>query len=302
MLFDEIYGNYYNAVAEILSAAVKGNLTEQKMYEIIGRRAFSESTLSIPGALASGEWPLLTEGMGTPLQAEPSMPLTLLQKRWLKALLADPRIRLFDVPADGLENVEPLYRPGTIVYFDQYSDGDPYVDEAYVMRFRIAMQALREGRMLQIQFTGGKGRNHDWRCIPLRMEYSLKDDKFRLIVRGTVGENIINMARVKSFSLLEPFDPVEAVVTGEPVKKQLLMELTDERNALERAMLHFSHLEKETVKLDGKTYRITLRYREDDETELLIRVLSFGPMIRVLEPSGFIDLIRERLEMQKRLA
>ena len=40
-------------------------------------------------------------------------------------------------------------------------------------------------------------------------------------------------------------------------------------------------------------------YDADDETEILIRVLSFGPMLRVTSPERFIKLIRERLRRQK---
>ena len=79
------------------------------------------------------------------------------------------------------------------------------------------------------------------------------------------------------------------------------MELVDERNALERAMLHFSHLEKETERLENDLYRVTLRYQRDDEMELLIRVLSFGPKLRVISPPGFIEQIKERLNRQKKL-
>lgn len=79
----------------------------------------------------------------------------------------------------------------------------------------------------------------------------------------------------------------------------MVLELNDERNALERAMLHFSHLEKETVKLEEQQYRITLRYDRDDENELLIRVLSFGPMLRVISPDSFITQIKYRLQKQK---
>ena len=56
-------------------------------------------------------WPLIKEDYTTPLKHKPSMPLTTLQKRWLKALLSDPRIQLFDPPMEGLEDVEPLYSP-----------------------------------------------------------------------------------------------------------------------------------------------------------------------------------------------
>lgn len=350
MLFNEIYGNYFNAVAQILTEAVRGELTEKRIYEIIDSKAFAESSLSIPDALKSGEWPLLEEGLETPLLSEPQMPLTTLQKRWLKALLADPRIRLFDLPdgecadsdglagdsvgvlGNGLEDVKPLYRPGDIVYFDQYSDGDPYEDETYIANFRTALRALRERRGLRVSFTGGRGISHIWHCVPLRMEYSLKDDKFRLIVRrvgsnhdsGSRGdgawtareERVINIARITECELLDPFANCigsgaaddSAASEDHAGKERLVLELTDERNALERAMLHFSHLEKETTKLapdetseeSADKYRLTLWYKKDDETEILIRVLSFGPMIRVLEPDNFIDLIRERLEMQKR--
>ncbi len=322
MLFNEIYGNYYNAVAEILRRAVRGDLTRQEIYEIVERKAFGESILSIPGALSSGEWPFLTADMETPLQYEPQMPLTTLQKRWLKALLGDPRIRLLCDAADiaedgagssassglvsgagsglaaGLEDVVPLYRQDAIVYFDQYSDGDPYEDEQYVEHFRTVMRGLREHRKLRIRFTSAKGKHREWTCVPIRMDYSLKDDKFRLMIAGR-NRDIINIARITGCELLEEFEPGRDDFAAAPKKKQIVMELVDERNALERAMLHFSHLEKETEKLDDRTYRITLRYNTDDETEMLIRVISFGPMLKVLGPEIFIERIRERLEMQK---
>ena len=36
-----------------------------------------------------------------------------------------------------------------------------------------------------------------------------------------------------------------------------------------------------------------------DETEIVIRVLSFGPYVKVLEPESFANLIKERLISQK---
>ena len=76
-------------------------------------------------------------------------------------------------------------------------------------------------------------------------------------------------------------------------------ELTDERNALERVLLHFAHFEKEAEKTGDKKYKVKLKYDADDETEVLIRILSFGPMVKVTGPGHFINLIKERLMMQK---
>ena len=76
-------------------------------------------------------------------------------------------------------------------------------------------------------------------------------------------------------------------------------ELVDKRNALERVLLHFAHFEKEAVKIDEGKYLVKITYDKDDETELVIRILSFGPMIKVLSPQSFVDLIKQRLIDQK---
>ena len=67
------------------------------------------------------------------------------------------------------------------------------------------------------------------------------------------------------------------------------------------AMLHFSHLEKKTEKVSNDRYKITLYYDKDDETKLLIRVLAFGPVMKVTEPESFIEQIKQRLRMQNNL-
>ena len=82
---------------------------------------------------------------------------------------------------------------------------------------------------------------------------------------------------------------------------RLVLELTDDRNALERVMLHFSYLEKETERLDDNRYKISLYYEKEDEAELLIRVLSFGPVLKVVSPDAFVEKLRKKLEKQKKL-
>ena len=63
-------------------------------------------------------------------------------------------------------------------------------------------------------------------------------------------------------------------------------------------MLAFAHFEKTAVQVSDDVYRLTLSYDSYDETELVIRVLSFGPMVKVLEPESFRERIRERIARQ----
>ena len=57
--------------------------------------------------------------------------------------------------------------------------------------------------------------------------------------------------------------------------------------------------EKQAERTDDGRYILRLKYYENDETEIVIRVLSFGPYVKVLEPEGFVNLIKERLISQK---
>ena len=301
MLFSEIYGSYFRVVAAILTEASAGCLTAKRMTELVHEKAFAESGLSIPTALRDGTWPLLRADMTTVLRYAPTMPLSLLQKRWLKALLQDPRIALFAPDGSGLDDVEPLYRPDTFVYFDRYTDGDPYTDDHYIANFQTILQAIREQKALRVRFNGYSGVRHSFVCTPHRLEYSAKDDKFRLLASGKRNAHIINLARIRNCSVLEPQEA--APQPHIPVRtRELTLLLHDERNGLERVLLHFSHFEKETVRLEDRLYQIRLRYDMEDETELLIRVLSFGPVLEVVAPDSFVALIRERLERQRALA
>lgn len=321
MLFSEVYSCYFNAVAEILEEAVKlknarkkaqstktgkpvdeKKAFEKKMLKIIQRKAFEESSYIITDALKSEEWPLVTKDYGTPLNHIPTQPLTTIQKRWMKSLTLDPRIQLFQCDFSGLEEIKPLYSPSMFVYYDRYQDGDPYKEENYIRNFRTILKALKEEEGLRIKYVGRTGLEHEICGLPKTIEYSAKDDKFRLqlLVKGGKYEGIteINVARIADCRRAEinpeEYDLIEVI--GE--KEKVVLELTDERDSLRRAMLHFSYLEKETMQLDEKRYRIVLYYNKNDETEVLIQILSFGPLLKVTEPEHFRRKIRERIERQ----
>ncbi len=300
MIFSEIYGSYFKAVSAILAKAVDGTLTEQEITRTVLENAFGESLVTIPAKLSDGSWPLLTDDFGTPLRHAPHAPLTTLEKQWLKALLLDPRILLFDPSEEGLEDVEPLFTPDQFVYFDRYADGDPYDDPRYIEHFRLIIRAMHEKRKLRVRFHGHRGTRQSYICIPYKLEYSSKDDKFRLITGFRNKPLTVNLSRIDSVHILEPWDESEYLQPREK-EKTLVMELYDSRNSLERAMLHFSDLEKETERIDEKHYRITLNYKQGDETEILIRILSFGPVLKVIEPETMVKQIRERLERQDAL-
>jgi len=60
-------------------------------------------------------------------------------------------------------------------------------------------------------------------------------------------------------------------------------------------MLHFFLLD---ILQSGEKMTLTVQYDKGDETEMLFRVLSFGPTVKVREPEAFKELIRKKLREQ----
>ena len=303
MLFHEIYGCYYRAVAQMLNLAIAGELTEKKMYEIVAETAFEESSLIMIPALKKQEWQLLDENLHTPLKHTLDMPLTILEKRWLKTILLDKRVKLFLEPVPEnteLADTDPLFFPEDIVYFDRYVDGDDYDDPAYIANFRLIRQAIAERRKLKVTFRNSREQKRCEILEPVQLEYSDKEDKFRVLCADRQSIKTVNLGRIVQCELLEDTFP-ENVRLKEREKKVLKFILTDERNALERAMMKFSHYKKEVERRDAENYLVTLEYDADDETDVLIQILSFGSYIEVTAPDEMREELRKRMERQMAL-
>lgn len=300
MIFSELYSVYYNTVAKIIGKATEKSLTEKELAELVRENAFSESTLTVLPALKKQKWQLLLPNLTTPIKHTPSMPLTLLQKRWLKAMICDKRIKLFGITAEALDDITPLFTEDDYCVYDKYSDGDDYCDEGYIARFRTVLTALREKRRLSVTMINRRGVKMHLTVMPKKLEFSEKDDKFRLIAEGFRQVSIINLGRITQCSLCENDANGFSRPKPRDAMREVTLVLTDERNALERVMLHFAHFEKRAERIDENRYRLTLKYDTDDETELIVRILSFGPMVKVEAPARFVGLITERLTRQAR--
>ena len=299
MIFSELYSAYYNAVAEILKKAINSPINKNDIRKIVDRYAFSESIINIEPALVEERWQLLLPNGTTPIKKEPKMPLTNIEKRWLKAIFSDPRIKLFTDDTIDFPDVEPLFTSEDYYIFDKYTDGDSFEDKQYISNFRTALDSIKNKYPLTIKMKSRHNNEVTFKIIPEYMEYSEKDDKFRLISNDKHYGGTINMGRVISCEKYSGTLKYKKQTIEKAKNETVVFELFDKRNALERVLLHFAHFEKQVEKLEDKKYKVTINYNRDDETELVIRILSFGQMIKVVEPNSFIELIKNRLLKQK---
>jgi hypothetical protein len=319
-LFSEIYSCYYTVVAKILNTSLNNPITKKNICEIIDSNAFYESAFYIMPKLMEGEWNLLESNDNkylSKLEGEAKLPLTLLQKSWLKALLFDRRIALFlnqdevDRLRNYLKDVDPLFNIEDFYYYDSFSDGDNYEDPEYIKNFRRVLEALKNKKVITLTFISEKGRHISGDYLPCKIDYSSKADKFRIYVARirygkVVCSAILNMRRIKSVVYSEEsfngnisFDEyIEKHKCTEPV----VIEISKERNAVERCMLNFASYEKRTeYDEEADKYISYIYYDKKDETELLIQILSFGPVIKVLGPEVFLKQVKERVKRQAEL-
>ena len=86
MIFSELYSVYYNTVTKILSAMVEGNVDSKTAQKIVEENAFGDSAFTIMNAIKSEKWQVMTSDFTTAIEHKPTMPMTILQKRWLNFL------------------------------------------------------------------------------------------------------------------------------------------------------------------------------------------------------------------------
>lgn len=317
-LFSEIYGLYYRLTAEILRLAP---LSRQQIQDIIVQSGFAESTLQLlPKLLNEQTWQLLTEKDGlwySRLHNPPQLPLTTLELRFLKAVINDKRAGLFLSDEqlahlnDLLSDVAPLYSESDFHYFDRFSDGDPYTDATYRHCFHQLLEALHTQTPCLVTYDANRphSRQRQLEFLPLHLEYSVRDDKFRLhglrLQNGQpLRSHTLNLGRVIAVEICpQPPEQITATSDNFPnthAHEPLVVSVTDERNAIERFHLEFSTYEKQSVYDDAtQTAIVTIYYPVCDETELLIRLLSFGPVLQVLGPAHIVEQIHQRLSRQK---
>lgn len=316
-IFSEVFSRYYYVMEQILSLEAP---SKEQISEIVKMHGFSESILYLlPKITGEGGWPLLIKNNNlyeSILRSKPSRPISNLELSWLKAISYDERFRLFFTDSElseissYLKDVKPLFNINDICFFDKYSDGDPYSSEAYRRNFRLLLHAIKNKNIIKISYRNRKAIQREACCMPLKIEYSQKDDKFRIYCGCSRGSKIkyiiFNIARIVSleicdFESMQEYN-IEQYFAETKCKKPVVINVTQERNALERIMIEFSAYEKYS-EFDAKTGICTVKiyYNICDETELLIRLLSFGPVIQVVSPKSFQNKIKERVISQRRL-
>jgi predicted DNA-binding transcriptional regulator YafY len=317
ILFNEIYGVHYRIISRLIELANESPLSLEDIIKTARELGFGETDIEFQKRLQDGYLPIFYERGGKygSMVGPTSRPLSLLERRWLASVAKDERMALF---LDGCElkkltellgDVEPLYEKEDFRVVDKDNEPDPFSSDDYRINFRVALDALRRRRVLRLSYRTQSGRVIRRDVHPSAIQYSGKDDKFRLLclaVNG--GESVkrvtMNLSRIISASTLSA-PSSDLSLPGAEIARQTktaVMKPSPKLDTLERAMIHFADYECESYKDRDGSVTLEVTYNAEDEHELLIRILSFGPLVQVFAPNSLLRLIRERLAWQNACA
>ncbi len=309
MIFNEVFGAYTRTIGLLINRAIEeSGLSSTDVRRIIEDNAFRESFDYIKEILnpPSGEsaFPLINKDTSsrkyTAVLDKPyRRPVTVYELRWLKSISLDPRIKLFCDSFPELEGVEPLFNPEDIVYYDRNTTADDFSCPEYIANFRAIINAINKG--LKIEITAKN--NRTFTVEPVKLEYSTKDNRFRLVtVAGSSRDSnwYVNLSSIRDVRLADK----AVTMSDEPIRRdtsRVVLEITDEKDAMERICLSFSHLERISERIDRSHYRLTVTYDRSDWAEMLIKIMSFGKYVKIIEPEDIRISIENRMKKQMEL-
>ena len=240
-----------------------------------------------------------------PLPIRPSQS----EKVWLLAMLRDPKCALFLSEEERALLRTRLEEQGVpdltrhIAWKPIAADPD-LLDEDYCVRFRTVLRAIRERRYLSFLNETPKRIVPGKDMIPYGLEYSVTEEIFRVVFRGENRPIKCNLARMSAVELGEPVpdyrsakENVEVRKVGEPA----VLEIKNARQAVERAALLFSNFDRRNDMLYDEQGCLTgmkmeISYYEFQKGALIQKILSFGPMVKVLGNENILKEIKAVLE------
>lgn len=236
--------------------------------------------------------------------------LSNIEYQWLKTASKDSRFRLFfkedtyNKILHILDDKEDLFDDFIFENIDEYVYSDDFTNNNYITNFNTILCAIRSKNVLNISYVNSRNKTTFGSYLPISLVYSMKENKFSLRAYNTSAKSnkkcILNLNGIKSINIMDIDTPQVGNISFMTHKrKHVDIIINNNRNGFERVFYQLATYERETEydEITGNCH-MRLFYNSDYETELLITLISFGPIIKIIEPDKFVSQFRKRLQDQ----
>jgi hypothetical protein len=326
-LFHEYKNKYFHLVFRILNLA-KDGLYKDEIIKLIGKEEYDEKIIgkdfkTFEGMLLneyenSDNFNFLEESEGkfySIINKEGNMPLKVrfskLEKTWLNGMIKESVVQALL----GKETIEKLERAledvtegnnDVIEFTNKVRSHTPNDLVKLKDDFYAILEGIIKGKPIIYTNVDKNGNEYNNQlALPIRIEYSLKDEKFRASLYSLEEERAI-MVSLHTLKDVKIAENIASNINREDVLKKLkekryceipiTIELEDIRGAMERCFMSFSSFERSSRAISENRYEIDIYYYTFEEAEVIRKIMSLGPYVKVKSPDRVRNIVIDKIK------
>lgn len=238
------------------------------------------------------------------------LPLTKIEIQWLKYCINNSKAKLF-LEENQLSKLKDIFTVeendlpiSSINYYDKFKSHNEIADtDIYIDNFKKIVKAFTDEKSVKINYKSANN-PATTRSVNIGLiEYSNKDDKFRIYCKKENSVSVYNLERINSVEILS--DGYNRNSAEKSIKnyilnqrKEITLEFTNVKNIPDRLLTEFTPWEKLCTRLDDR-YNVTIKYDKQDSFEIVTRLLPYGKNIKILSDTGNVKTeIENRINKQ----
>lgn len=319
ILFDETENKYYEFMACLL--ADRGRCKKQDIAERLYKDLPGEPDFEVTEALFAaeeGESLILTYDGGqikAVLEEEFPVRLSLIEKQAAKTLVSDSYIQHFltrdtvDKLKSATEGIVKEWDPADITIKNLFSNGASADGRCFENYISMIARAIRDKKaILYDNIRPGRVEIFSAKAFPVKIEFSIVNDKFRICAYEPVERRFIKM-NLDTMQNLKVTEEAAGIDLHEEYKeflkintKRVVLDVEPVDHVIERCFRVFSYYDRKArYDKEKNRYRLEISYLKADEKEVIKNILSMGPYVIVMEPRAIQKEVYRRIAKADRL-
>ena len=328
-LFHEYKNRYFNLVFKLLNLSQRG-LSREEIISLIDQEEYDEKLISKNLVTFEGMllnecdeedrlnllteendkfYPIIKNNKSLAL----SVRLSTIEKQWLKSMISDDMVRellgeeIINKLENKLANVESISKDVI-----EKTNKITYDKKNYSVlkdKFFLLIDSIKRNKIIKYTSVDKMGNEYkDILALPIRIDYSLKDENIRVSVYSLVERRSIMLllSNVKEIEILEDMqvdikrsDIIDNLKQKKYCKEPIVLEVTDIKGAMARCFMGFSSYERSTRSLGDNKYEVKIFYYTFNKDEMIRKILTLGPYVVVKSPENIrndiIDILEKRV-------
>jgi len=310
-LFNDYKNRYYRCIQNIINQIYNGEKYDKKDIRKILHNAYLEEESILVNELVNKNFFKFEDDI-VKLRIDYNIPIRLndLELAYLKMFVEDDEFNkvlndeILEKLKKNLNDVQSLdynkfWKRENI---DKY--GDSLKNNEIRNNILILEKAILNNKYIKYS---SKNRNGDIFenkiAYPYKIEYSIKNNKYRLIIFFDNRAIKINIDSITNIKILEERDVLEKekiqiqdfIKNRKNIGEPLVLKIEDNNNTLDRCFNLFSAYDKKYYYDTDNNLILNIYYHNFDEAEIVRDILSLGKSVIVLEPKKIRDKVVERI-------